>query len=268
MQQAEDFRAECQAVERLLGGLVDADYARATGFKGWTIDQVLRHLHVWNRAADLSLQDGDAFKAWLRAAGPHIAKGGLPAYEAMELDGLSGKALLEQWAAFYPPMCDRFAATDPAERVAWAGPSMSARSSITARLMETWAHAQAVYDELGVERQNGDRIRNIVVLGLNTYGWTFKNRGEDAPQPVPYLNLTAPSGELWTFGEESAVERIDGLAAEFCQVVTQARNIADTALRVTGPNATRWMATAQCFAGPPQDPPAPGTRRMRTPQEA
>ena len=140
---------------------------------------------------------------------------------------------------------------------------MSARSSITARLMETWAHGQEVYDLLGVTRQNADRIRNIVVLGVNTYGWTFANRKQPVPEPMPYLLLTAPSGEEWTFGNEQADERITGLAEEFCQVVTQVRNIADTNLSVTGSNAAAWMEQAQCFAGPPNPPPAPGTRFMR-----
>jgi hypothetical protein len=43
-------------------------------------------------------------------------------------------------------------------------------------------------------------------------------------------------------------------------VVTQVRNIADTQLSVTGEAARRWMAIAQCFAGPPNDPPAKGAR--------
>jgi hypothetical protein len=43
-------------------------------------------------------------------------------------------------------------------------------------------------------------------------------------------------------------------------VVTQVRAVADTELQVTGDTARRWMAIAQCFAGPPQDPPAPGSR--------
>jgi len=34
----------------------------------------------------------------------------------------------------------------------------------------------------------------------------------------------------------------------------------DTALQVVGAPANRWMAIAQCFAGPPEDPPVPGTR--------
>jgi hypothetical protein len=42
--------------------------------------------------------------------------------------------------------------------------------------------------------------------------------------------------------------------------VTQVRNIADTGLTVTGAVATDWMSKAQCFAGAPETPPAPGTR--------
>jgi hypothetical protein len=53
---------------------------------------------------------------------------------------------------------------------------------------------------------------------------------------------------------------VEGAALDFCRVVTQGRNVADTALRVTGENATRWMAIAQCFAGAPSDPPEPGER--------
>jgi uncharacterized protein (TIGR03084 family) len=126
--------------------------------------------------------------------------------------------------------------------------------------METWSHAQAIYDMLGIERVDADRIKNVAVIGINTFGWTFVNRKMDIPGPMPHVKLTAPSGEVWEWGEPSESERIGGLATEFCQVVTQVRNIADTSLSVTGPISTEWMALAQCFAGAPEQPPAPGTR--------
>ena len=137
---------------------------------------------------------------------------------------------------------------------------MSVRSSITARLMETWAHSQAVYDVLGKTRTDTDRIKNVVIIGLNTFGWTFKNRELVVPTHIPYLRLTAPSGEMWEWNPPSKENCIEGSAVEFCQVVTQVRNITDTTLRVVGETATAWMSIAQCFAGPPQDPPAPGSR--------
>jgi uncharacterized protein (TIGR03084 family) len=99
---------------------------------------------------------------------------------------------------------------------------------------------------------------------VNTFGWTFANRKEPVPERMPWLRLEAPSGELWEWGEPGEDERIEGTAEAFCQVVTQVRNVADTELRVTGEIARRWMAQAQCFAGPPNDPPAPGTRFRRT----
>ncbi|MEM7212895.1 MAG: maleylpyruvate isomerase family mycothiol-dependent enzyme, partial [Pseudomonadota bacterium] len=154
----------------------------------------------------------------------------------------------------------KFAAADPKARVKWAGPDMSTRSSITARQMETWAHAQEVFDVLGLERTEADRIKNIAHLGVSTYGWTCVNRGEPVPEPAPYVRLTGPSDAIWEWGEASDAERVEGSAVEFAQVTAQTRNIADTALQTTGPNAKRWMSIAQCFAGPPNDPPAPGAR--------
>lgn len=263
MQQADDFLAESEALHALLAGLAPEDFSRSTAFKGWTLNDVVGHLHMWNWAADLSLRDGDAFLAFFKSVAAKVRDGALSAFEKQWLDGLEGSALLAAWREFYLPMAERFSAADPSARVAWAGPSMSVRSSITARLMETWAHGQAVYDLLGVVRRNTDRIRNIVVLGVNTYGWTFKVRGLEAPGPMPCVTLLAPSGAVWSFGEESDLERIDGLAEEFCQVVTQTRNIADTKLRVTGPHAGAWMARAQCFAGRAEEPPPPGTRATR-----
>jgi uncharacterized protein (TIGR03084 family) len=74
------------------------------------------------------------------------------------------------------------------------------------------------------------------------------------------LRLTAPSGELWEYNDPSEDERVEGRALDFCLVVTQVRNVKDTDLSVVGDIAKRWMDIAQCFAGPPVDPPVPGYR--------
>jgi len=263
MQQAEDFRNDCDALYALLTSLSDTDFQQETGFKSWTFDMILRHLYVWNGAAALSLMGNEeAFSAFFAKVGASLQTGSLPDFEREYLGGLSGQKLLDNWRNDYPKIADAFAEVDPKMRVPWAGPSMSARSSVTARQMETWAHGQAIYDALGVERINSDGIKNIVILGVNTFGWTFKNRGEDVPA-MPYLTLASPSGEVWNFGDQSDTDYITGKAEEFCQVVTQVRNIADTDLDVGGDVATRWMSIAQCFAGRPETPPSAGTRKMR-----
>ena len=260
MQQAQDFLDESEALRVLLSPLDDAAFETPTQFKGWTIDNILRHIHVWNIAADLSLTDEAAFTDFMGQMAAGVSGGNLPGFEANYLGNLSGQALLDIWAANFKNVAQHFGDADPQLRVKWVGPGMSARSSITARLMETWAHGQAVYDVRGVERVDTDRIGNIVRLGVNTYGFVWKNRRMEPPGPMPQLRLTAPSGAIWEYGEPSDSGVITGSATEFCQVVTQCRNIADTSLTVTGDVAQHWMSVAQCFAGPPQDPPPPGTR--------
>jgi len=74
------------------------------------------------------------------------------------------------------------------------------------------------------------------------------------------VRLLAPSAAVWEWGQPDQENLIEGSAVEFCQVVTQVRNIADTKLRVIGSTAAAWMSIAQCFAGAPEEPPRPGTR--------
>jgi uncharacterized protein (TIGR03084 family) len=263
VEQAADFLSETEALAELLAPLSDEVFTEATQFKGWTVDDVLRHLHFWNLAAGLQLTD--EAELMRRIKGATASSGGMRPFEAQTLGGVSGQALRTAWLATARDVADRFATADPKQRLKWAGPDMSARSSITARLMETWAHGQEVYDHLGRERVDHDRIRNIAHLGVSTFGWTYAVRNLPAPERMPHVRLTAPSGAIWTWGEPDEANAVAGSATEFSQVVTQVRNVADTALDVRGPVATEWMGMAQCFAGRAEPPPAPGTRFRRAP---
>ena len=160
----------------------------------------------------------------------------------------------------YEKISKEFLKADPKKRVKWAGPDMSVRSSITARHMETWSHGQEVYDLLGIIRDDKDRIKNIVIIGINTFSWTFINRSMEVPKEIPKLILQSPSKKTWEWNLDNTQNSITGSATEFCQVVTQVRNIKDTSLVVRGDTASKWMSLAQCFAGPPEDPPKKGTR--------
>lgn len=264
MQQARDFLEESRDLFALIGPLDDEQLSAPTGFKSWTIEQIVRHLHFWNRMALFALTDGEHFKQQLAPVMQGMQSGNsLPEIELGQIEA-TGRALVADWREAFEVLAEAYNQADPSQRCTWAGPSMSARSCITARQMETWAHGQAVYDELGRERVDTDRLRNVVVLGVNTYGWTFQVRSQAAPEPVPHVDLEAPSGERWQYGEPQQTNCIRGSAVEFAQVVTQTRNIADTHLVVTGEPATLWMANAQCFFGGPTAPPAAGTRKRRT----
>ena len=259
-EQPADFRDESEALYQLLAPLQEADFERPSRFKQWTINEVITHLHFWNVAVQKALIDEPAFVTLMADLTECLKTSTMRAYEKRWAGPLRGQTLLQAWREQFRQVTDHFQKADPKQRVKWAGPDMSARSSITARLMETWAHGQAVYDLLGVERVDTDRIRNIAVLGVNTFGWTFATHKQPLPAIAPHVRLSAPSGAIWTWNEPSETDLIEGSATEFCQVVTQVRNIADTRLKVAGEAATRWMAIAQCFAGPPETPPAPGSR--------
>ena len=260
MKEANDFKTESDALYGVMKDLSDADFRESTQFKGWTLNDVLEHLHMWNWAANESYVNENSFSTFIGMVMSETKGGSLKPFERKWIDGLYGRDLLETWREFYNNMALTFENVDPKMRLKWAGPSMSARSSISARLMETWAHGQEVFDHLGVVRKDGDHIRSIVVLGINTFEWTYVTRGQAIPGLLPFVRLTSPSGELWEFGSESETDYVEGLATEFCQVVTQVRNVADTRLRVSGGVALNWMSKAQCFAGGAESPPEPGAR--------
>ena len=263
-QQPDDFKDESEALFELINELSDDQLYRQTQFKNWTINDIITHLHMWNWAADLSLNDESALLEFIGQVKSKIPQIGMRKFETHWINGLAGQALVSRWREYYTEMAARWVDADPRIRLKWAGPDMSVLSSITSRLMETWAHGQAVYDQLGVKRVDTDRIHNIAVLGVNTFKWTFLNRNWTVPDHVPCVVLAAPSGELWSWNESNLDNRISGAATECCQVVTQTRNIADTQLKVSGPVAERWMANAQCFAGTPESPPVAGTRTAST----
>ena len=100
-------------------------------------------------------------------------------------------------------------------------------------------------------------------LGVSTFNWTFKNRKLLNTDINPYVELALPSGDKISYNEKNEKEFVKGSATEFCQVVTQVRNIDDTSLTVFGKTSTTWMKYAQCFAGQPEDPPEEGTRYIQ-----
>ena len=265
IREAVHFREECTALASVLDGLNDADFQQKTQFMDWTIEDVIGHLHVWNFAAGKTLDSRDAFGAFFQFIMQHFGDDGtsLPSQNAWLdtfADGIRGKALFNAWRQGCDELATAYESADPNQRVAWAGPDMSAQSKIIARQMETWAHGQEIFDVLGLDRQDGDRIRNIAHLGVTTYSWTFRNRSEEPPTPKPFVKLTAPSGEIWEWNDPQDDNAVIGNAVEFCQIVTQTRNVKDTSIECKGEHAVRWMSIAQCFAGMAKDPPAKGVR--------
>ena len=264
MQEAWDFKDECESIASIISDLNDAAFNTVTQFKAWTIYDIMAHLHLWNMAADWTLNEPPKFMA-LMGDVIQVFQGGKTHQDLQrdwcEQHGLdTGTKLRAAWIDGYHATAEKYAAADPEQRVKWGGPDMSVCSCIIARQMEHWAHAQAIFDVLGLERENADRLKNVAHIGVTTYNWSFKVNGLEPILPKPYIRLTAPGGAIWEWNEPQEDNKVEGSATEFSQVVTQCRNFNDTSLTTIGEAATKWMEIAQCFAGGAEMPPAKGTR--------
>jgi uncharacterized protein (TIGR03084 family) len=261
LQISQDLRAETDEFYAFLKTLDEKDWETPTLFMDWTPWDIVAHLHFFDEVSLASLAGKEEFAASQEALMEGM-KAGLSGKEQARraLGDYDAAALLERWKSFDDDMASKLGESDPKRRLPWFGPDMGVQMFTTARYMETWSHAQAIYDLKKVERKHTDRIKNIVAIGVKTFGWTFVNRKLEVPGPAPYVRLTAPSGEIWEYNDPSESERVEGTAVDFCLTVTQVRNVEDTDLRVIGDVVSQWMEIAQCFAGGPVDPPKPGYR--------
>ena len=81
LEQADDFLAESETLAELLETMKPEDWEKPTQFKGWTTNDVVVHLHFWNKAADLASTDESAFMAQLNELFPKLQESGLRAIE-------------------------------------------------------------------------------------------------------------------------------------------------------------------------------------------
>ena len=127
---------------------------------------------------------------------------------------------------------------------------MSPVSFVTARLMETWCHGRTSPTRWG-DPAPSRRLRHVAHIGVRARGFSYVNNGRSAAPGEVRVELEAPDGGRWSWGDAGAADRVTGPALDFCMVVTQRRHRDDTGLRVDGPLALEWVEIAQAFAGPP-----------------
>jgi uncharacterized protein (TIGR03084 family) len=193
----------------------------------------------------LAATDPEAFKQYLQKSLKDLGS----YLKHLENAGkeLTGAQVLEWWREERKALLDAITPMDRKTRLPWYGPDMSVMSAATARLMETWAHGQDIVDALGRTRQPTDRLKHVAHLGVRTFGWSFMNRQMEVPETPVRVELTGPSGDLWTWGPDEAENSVE----DFCLVVVQRRHLDDCDLSVTGEIAKEWMLLSQAYAGPP-----------------
>jgi len=251
-----DLTAETTALTALVRGLDEDGWHTPTPAAGWTVADQVSHLAYFDDAAVQSATDPAGFTAEVERA---LAAGQLDADEiAQRYRSLTGAELLAWFDSSRSRLIELFAGLDPARRLPWFGPAMSAASSVTARIMETWAHGQDIADALGQVREPTGRLRHIAHIGVRALPYSFAANGLEIPAKPVRVELTGPGGELWTWGPQDAADTVTGPALDFCLLVTQRRHRDDTAVLARGDVAEHWLTIAQAFAGPPGPGRQPG----------
>ena len=258
-----DLNAQYKDLDTLVSGLKEDKWGAKTPFCGWTIFDQVAHVAFFDQQALLAIDHPKTFAESVKTTLQLLsAEGEWPQKTNPLLGTDRPEALMALWRKTRTALLNRLRGVNPGSRIQWYGPAMSALSFATARIMETWAHAQDVYDTLCLQRRNTSSLRHVAHLGVATFAWSFQIRKLPHPEIKPRVDLVGPAGERWVWGDRDAEEVVQGSAEAFCLVVTQRRNIADTDLQVHGENVKQWLLFAQAFAGIPQDPPAPGERMI------
>jgi uncharacterized protein (TIGR03084 family) len=255
-QLCDDLMAETGVVESMILPLDREGWLMPTPAQGWTVLDQIGHLAYFDEAATRAATDPDGFRAERDVA--FADPNGITETAAAKYRALAGEEVLKEFQAARGAMLDVFRTIDPKLRVPWYGPDMAAASSVTARIMETWAHGQDVVDALGVTRPQTAALRHVAHIGVRAFPNSFLANGLDVPEVPVLVELTGPDGDAWTWGEPDAADVVRGPAVDFCLVVTRRRHVDDTGLEVSGPVAESWMPIAQAFAGPPGTGRKPG----------
>ena len=249
----DDLKSEGDRLWSTVSGL-DADgWATPTPAAGWTVATTVAHL-LWTDevaviAATAASPGGE--DAWDAVVLEGMADP--TAYvdrQAVEVARLAPEALLARWGKAREALPTALRELPHGQKMPWFGPPMSAASMATARFMETWAHALDVYDALGVEPEQSDRVRHVAHLGVRTRNFAYSVHGLSAPTEEFRIDLVSPSGDQWSWGPEDAAQTVTGSAWDFCLLVTQRVHRDDTDLVATGGDAEQWLTIAQAFAGP------------------
>ncbi len=244
-----DLAAEGDRLDALVAGLDDAGWRTPTPAAGWDVATQVAHLAWTDEASVAAATDTASWDALVLEA---IADPeGAVDRAAVRCAQADPADLLARWRSSRAALAAALRKHPEGEKVPWFGPPMSPTSMATARFMETWAHSLDVHEALGAEPEVSDRIRHVAHLGVRTRRFAHSVHGQEAPAEEPRVELSAPSGETWTWGPADADQRVAGSAYDFCRLVTQRIHRDDTDLVATGSDAEHWLTIAQAFAGPP-----------------
>lgn len=235
---------EISSIDELLASLTQEQWDAPTPSELWTVKDQVCHLADTNEVAI------DTMLAGPRSLNEDVKRFSSPEeFTQWGVDrgrGMSGPEVLEWWRATCKQMRDTFLSLDPKQRVPW-GLGMQARTLVTARLMEHWAHASDVRRAVDAPIELVPRMRSIAWLILNAIPYAFSFAQIEPPKDRTLRIELAAGPEIWRIGPDDATDVIRGDAVTFCLVGVQRMDGAGSGLEADGPLAEIALENLRAF---------------------
>lgn len=241
-----DLEEEIAELDALLAGLRPEQWTWVTESAGWAIAHQVAHLAATDHLMHLALTDEAAFRSQVapEAASPSFT-------EEQWADPDLGRLELARWRGAREMLLEDFRTVGPGSRMPWVGPSMSVASAITSRIMEVWAHGEDVRRAVGREGVPTKRLRHVAHLAVLARDFAFHNRGLIPPKELFRIEISGPDDDVWTWGPETAAQRVYGDAYDFALLATRRVHRTDAGVSAIGADTEQWLNIIQAYAGPP-----------------
>jgi uncharacterized protein (TIGR03084 family) len=245
----DDLAAEQERLEKILSGLVEAQWMSPSRALGWTIADVVLHLAQSEEGVKATASH-QRLRAGLGAVAGDTMDG--RAAEAVQMERAAPAEAFARWQRARQAALAAVRAADPDQPLQWVTGPVKPATLATTRLAEHWAHGLDITGPLGIEFPDTERLRHVAWLAHRTLPYALSLAGQ--PPVAVRCELTAPDGpapddtDTWRFGPPDAGSTITGMAGDFCRVAAQRLDPAESGLRTSGPHGATALRVLRTYA--------------------
>jgi uncharacterized protein (TIGR03084 family) len=255
----DDLAAEQERLEKILSGLVEAQWTSPSGAEGWTIADVVLHLAQSEEGVEATTARRPLRAGLGAVAGTTTDEW---AAERVRLERAAPAEVFARWQRARQAALAAVRAADPDQPLEWVTGPVKPATLATTRLAEHWAHGLDITGPLGIEFPDTERLRHIAWLAHRTLPYALSLAGQ--PPVAVRCELTGPDGtgpdgpsldgpalddaDTWRFGPADAESAITGTAGEFCRVAAQRLDPAKSGLRASGPHGATALRVLRTYA--------------------
>jgi uncharacterized protein (TIGR03084 family) len=255
----DDLAAEQERLEKILSGLVEAQWTSPSGAEGWTIADVVLHLAQSEEGVEVTTARRPLRAGLGAVAGTTTDEW---AAERVRLERAAPAEVFARWQRARQAALAAVRAADPDQPLEWVTGPVKPATLATTRLAEHWAHGLDITGPLGIEFPDTERLRHIAWLAHRTLPYALSLAGQ--PPVAVRCELTGPDGtgpdgpspegpaldgaDTWRFGPADAESAITGTAGEFCRVAAQRLDPAKSGLRASGPHGATALRVLRTYA--------------------